>query len=140
MYHCTVPQAHPGTVGTIALAPHASVLNFAQACFEGFKAYRTPAGRVALFRPDMNMKRMQTSARRATLPVRPHFLSAQAWGTDSEACRNLTVLRWWNSSGSSSAWRRTGCRISLGIACMYGRSFVRPQSSRLVRATLMDMQ
>ncbi|EPT04915.1 hypothetical protein FOMPIDRAFT_1156404 [Fomitopsis schrenkii] len=60
------PRIHP--FGKIALAPHASVLNFAQSCFEGFKAYRTPAGRVALFRPDMNMKRMQTSARRATLP------------------------------------------------------------------------
>ncbi|KAI0733068.1 branched-chain amino acid aminotransferase II [Fomitopsis betulina] len=60
------PRIHP--FDKVALAPHASVLNFAQTCFEGFKAYRTPAGRVALFRPDMNMKRMQTSARRATLP------------------------------------------------------------------------
>lgn len=70
---------HCNTVDKVALAPHASVLNFAQTCFEGFKAYRTPAGRVALFRPDMNMKRMQTSARRATLPVRPPPLYTPAW-------------------------------------------------------------
>ncbi|KAH9935609.1 branched-chain amino acid aminotransferase II [Fomitopsis serialis] len=60
------PRIHP--FGKVSLDPHASVLNFAQTCFEGFKAYRTPSGKVALFRPDMNMKRMQTSAGRATLP------------------------------------------------------------------------
>ena len=81
VHPCCIPyasQAHPGAVSKIALAPHASVLNFAQACFEGFKAYRTPAGRVALFRPDMNMKRMNSSAKRIALPVAIPFNKKEA--------------------------------------------------------------
>ena len=35
------------------------------------KAYRQDNGKVTLFRPDMNMKRMNTSAKRIALPVRP---------------------------------------------------------------------
>ena len=34
------------------------------------KAYHDAEGRVRLFRPDMNMKRMNTSANRIALPVR----------------------------------------------------------------------
>ena len=34
------------------------------------KAYRDEKGKVTLFRPDMNMKRMNTSAQRIALPVR----------------------------------------------------------------------
>ena len=33
------------------------------------KAYRDEKGRVTLFRPDMNMKRMNTTAERVALPV-----------------------------------------------------------------------
>lgn len=33
------------------------------------KAYRGPDGQVRLFRPDLNMKRMQLSAQRLCLPV-----------------------------------------------------------------------
>jgi hypothetical protein len=33
------------------------------------KAYRDQTGKVTLFRPDMNMKRMNSSARRIALPV-----------------------------------------------------------------------
>lgn len=38
--------------------------------FEGMKAYRGPDNKVRLFRPMMNMNRMQKSAHRACLPVR----------------------------------------------------------------------
>jgi hypothetical protein len=34
------------------------------------KAYRDENGKVTLFRPDMNMKRMKRSAERIALPVR----------------------------------------------------------------------
>jgi branched-subunit amino acid aminotransferase/4-amino-4-deoxychorismate lyase len=34
------------------------------------KAYRDSKGKVTLFRPDMNMRRMNTSAKRLALPVR----------------------------------------------------------------------
>ncbi|KAJ3483408.1 hypothetical protein NLI96_g6331 [Meripilus lineatus] len=53
----------------LALAPSATVFHYAQALFEGLKAYRDSTGRITLFRPDMNMKRMNTSAARVALPT-----------------------------------------------------------------------
>jgi branched-chain amino acid aminotransferase len=49
------------------------VFHYAQTLFEGLKAYRDEAGKVTLFRPDMNMQRMNKSAKRAALPVRCFF-------------------------------------------------------------------
>jgi branched-chain amino acid aminotransferase len=46
------------------------VFHYAQSLFEGMKAYKDESGKVTLFRPDMNMKRMNTSARRIALPVK----------------------------------------------------------------------
>jgi hypothetical protein len=62
--HSIFPQ-----VGPLELDPSCSVLHYAQTIFEGLKAYKNSAGRVTLFRPDMNMKRMNTSAARIALPV-----------------------------------------------------------------------
>jgi len=55
--------------GPLSLEPSATVLHYAQTLFEGLKAYRTEDGRVTLFRPDMNMARMNNSAKRIALPV-----------------------------------------------------------------------
>ncbi|TFK76881.1 branched-chain amino acid aminotransferase II [Pluteus cervinus] len=55
--------------GPLSLEPSATVLHYAQTLFEGMKAYRHDDGKVSLFRPDMNMKRMNTSARRIALPT-----------------------------------------------------------------------
>lgn len=54
---------------TINLSPGATVLHYAQSLFEGMKAYRHEDGTVTMFRPDMNMKRMNTSAQRLALPA-----------------------------------------------------------------------
>jgi len=59
--------------GPLSLDPSSTVLHYAQTIFEGTKAYRKADGTILLFRPDMNMKRMNTSARRIALPVRFHF-------------------------------------------------------------------
>jgi branched-chain amino acid aminotransferase len=61
-------------VATINLSPGATVLHYAQALFEGMKAYRHEDGTVTMFRPDMNMKRMNISAQRLALPVRSTLL------------------------------------------------------------------
>ncbi|KAG2023744.1 branched-chain-amino-acid aminotransferase [Coprinopsis cinerea AmutBmut pab1-1] len=53
----------------LALDPSCTVLHYAQTIFEGLKAYRQEDGKVTLFRPDMNMKRMNTSAQRIALPT-----------------------------------------------------------------------
>ncbi|KAH9944546.1 branched-chain amino acid aminotransferase II [Epithele typhae] len=52
----------------LALPPSATVFHYAHCLFEGMKAYRDESGRVTLFRPDMNMKRMNNSASRIALP------------------------------------------------------------------------
>ena len=56
---------------TITLHESACVLQYAQTCFEGLKAYRTVDNRVVCFRPDMNAKRMADSAKRLEMPVFP---------------------------------------------------------------------
>ena len=59
----------PRIDGPLALEPSSTVLHYAQTLFEGMKAYRDENGKVTLFRPDMNMRRMNTSASRLALPV-----------------------------------------------------------------------
>ncbi|MBR6693731.1 MAG: branched-chain amino acid aminotransferase [Clostridia bacterium] len=49
----------------------ACVLQYAQTCFEGLKAYRTENGDIVCFRPDLNAKRMADSCERMKMPVFP---------------------------------------------------------------------
>ena len=63
---------------TIVLNECAGVLQYAQTCFEGLKAYTTADGRVVCFRPDLNAERMIDSCRRMKMPElsRERFLEA----------------------------------------------------------------
>ncbi len=56
----------------------AGVLQYCQECFEGLKAYTQKNGDIVTFRPDMNAKRMITSAKRLEMPPFPEekFLEA----------------------------------------------------------------
>ena len=49
----------------------AGVLQYAQTCFEGLKAYTTEDGRIVCFRPDLNAERMEATAQRLEMPVFP---------------------------------------------------------------------
>lgn len=49
----------------------AGVLQYAQTCFEGLKAYTTEDGKVVCFRPDLNAARMADSCERLEMPVYP---------------------------------------------------------------------
>ncbi len=49
----------------------ACVLQYAQTCFEGMKAYTTQDGHIVCFRPDLNAQRMADSCRRLKMPVFP---------------------------------------------------------------------
>ncbi|XP_014484970.1 PREDICTED: branched-chain-amino-acid aminotransferase, cytosolic [Dinoponera quadriceps] len=53
----------------IVLHPAAKVLHYAVELFEGMKAYRGVDGKIRLFRPELNMERMNNSAVRSGLPV-----------------------------------------------------------------------
>ena len=55
----------------VVISECAGVLQYAQTCFEGMKAYTTEDGRVVIFRPDLNAKRMEDSAKRLEMPVFP---------------------------------------------------------------------
>ncbi len=55
----------------VKISECAGVLQYAQTCFEGMKAYTTEDGRTVVFRPDLNAERMANSARRLEMPVFP---------------------------------------------------------------------
>ena len=56
---------------TVTISECAGVLQYAQTCFEGLKAYTTEDGRVVIFRPDLNAARMEDSCKRLEMPVFP---------------------------------------------------------------------
>ena len=47
------------------------MFHYAQECFEGLKAYRTPEGKVQLFRPDKNGARLASTHDRLCIPEIP---------------------------------------------------------------------
>lgn len=55
----------------IEMSECACVLQYAQTCFEGLKAYTTADGKIVCFRPDLNAARMADSCRRMKMPVFP---------------------------------------------------------------------
>jgi branched-chain amino acid aminotransferase len=57
--------------GPFTLDPATAVFHYAQEFFEGMKAYRRDGGSIALFRPDANAARFNSSARRMAMPELP---------------------------------------------------------------------
>ncbi|MBP3889289.1 MAG: branched-chain amino acid aminotransferase [Cellulosilyticum sp.] len=55
----------------IVMSECAGVLQYAQTCFEGLKAYTTEDGHIVVFRPDLNAQRMVDSAKRLEMPEFP---------------------------------------------------------------------
>src|SRR5579864_7748982 len=62
----------------IALDPAAAVLHYGQEIFEGLKAYNLSDGSIALFRPEQNARRFQSSAERMSMPNLPEPVFLQA--------------------------------------------------------------
>ncbi|MFA7419559.1 MAG: branched-chain amino acid aminotransferase [Melioribacteraceae bacterium] len=52
----------------LSIHPAAMVFHYGQALFEGLKAYNLVDGRVAIFRPEKNIERLNNSARRLCMP------------------------------------------------------------------------
>ncbi|UZO80917.1 branched-chain amino acid aminotransferase [Aquimarina sp. ERC-38] len=63
------PEIKP--YGPLTLDPSARVFHYGQAVFEGMKAYKDDNGKVFLFRPDENYKRINTSSARLAMPEFP---------------------------------------------------------------------
>ncbi|VVC94868.1 unnamed protein product [Leptidea sinapis] len=53
----------------LSLHPAAKALHYAVQLFEGLKAYRGVDDKIRLFRPDLNMQRMNLAAQRSGLPM-----------------------------------------------------------------------
>lgn len=76
MFICTYREGQwqdPKVVpyGPISLEPAAKVFHYGQTVFEGMKAYKDTEGKVWLFRPEENQKRLNRSARRLVIPEVP---------------------------------------------------------------------
>ena len=55
----------------VTISECAGVLQYAQTCFEGLKAYTTENGHIVTFRPDLNGERLEQSAARLEMPIFP---------------------------------------------------------------------
>lgn len=62
----------------VVISECAGVLQYAQTCFEGMKAYTTEEGKIVIFRPDLNAERMENSCKRLEMPVFPQDKFVQA--------------------------------------------------------------
>lgn len=62
----------------VVISECAGVLQYAQTCFEGLKAYTTEDGKIVCFRPDLNASRMKDSCERLEMPVFPEDRFVQA--------------------------------------------------------------
>ena len=64
--------------GNLEIHPAAVVLHYGTEIFEGLKAYRRPDGKVQMFRPMENIRRMNNSARRMCLPTMDEDLALES--------------------------------------------------------------
>jgi branched-chain amino acid aminotransferase len=62
----------------LQLDPAVTVLHYAQAVFEGLKAFRQADGSIAVFRPDAHAARFRRSAHRLALPELPESVFIEA--------------------------------------------------------------
>ena len=79
--------------GPLPLDPCAKVLHYAQEIFEGMKAYRTPEDEVQLFRPELNAKRFNFSARRMAMPEIPEEVFIDSCKAITAYSRHLVPKR-----------------------------------------------
>jgi len=86
-------DARLGPFGPLALSPATAALHYGQEIFEGLKAYATPDGGVALFRPEANARRLNATARRMAMPELPEELFLRAVWALVEADRDWVPAR-----------------------------------------------
>ena len=73
------PRVEP--YGPFSLDPATAVLHYAQALFEGLKAFRGADGRIRLFRPQKHAERLNVTARRLCIPTIEPELILRSWTT-----------------------------------------------------------
>ena len=79
--------------GPLAIDPCAKVLHYGQEIFEGMKVFRHPDESIHMFRPEMNARRFNVSAKRMAMPEIPEELFLEACDTISAYCKNAVPKR-----------------------------------------------
>lgn len=69
----------------VLINPASTALQFGQQCFEGMKAYQVESDHPKLFRPNLNFRRFEKSARRLCMPPVPEWLFAEALSSVANA-------------------------------------------------------
>ncbi len=108
--------------GPIALHPASTVLHYGSEIFEGLKAYRRADGKVQLFRPIENIRRMNNSAERMCLPQIPEDMALEAL---TEFVK--TEQEWTPSAPGTSLYLRPfmfGNDESLGVHAVHNATYV----------------
>eukprot|EP00930_Biecheleria_cincta_P048750 TRINITY_DN34016_c0_g1_i1.p1 TRINITY_DN34016_c0_g1~~TRINITY_DN34016_c0_g1_i1.p1 ORF type:complete len:443 (+),score=68.97 TRINITY_DN34016_c0_g1_i1:116-1444(+) len=87
--------------GPLQLEPAATALNYGQSIFEGMKAYRTAKGRIVLFRPQINARRLAEGAERLMMPPVP-----EAFFLEMVAALVRSNADWVPPAGSGALYMR----------------------------------
>ncbi|KDQ51334.1 hypothetical protein JAAARDRAFT_140434 [Jaapia argillacea MUCL 33604] len=108
----SAPEIKP--YGPLTLDPASSCFQYCPNVFEGMKAYMGPDGKARLFRPQLNMARMEMSAARVALPL----FNSSALLT---LIKKLVAIerRWIPTAKGCSLYIRPtiiGTRAALGVA------------------------
>ena len=99
--------------GPITMDPACVTLHYAQETFEGMKAYRTAEGKIQLFRPEMNARRMINSNERLCMATIPEDMFIEAVNALVKAEED-----WVPSEPETSLYIRPfafACESSLGV-------------------------
>ena len=108
--------------GRIDIHPASTVLHYGSEIFEGLKAYRRKDGKVQMFRPIENIRRMNRSAERLCLPEIPEDLAMQVLTTFVELEQD-----WTPSAEGTSLYLRPfmfGNDESLGVHAVHNATYV----------------
>ena len=106
----------------ISLHPASTVLHYGSEIFEGLKAYRRKDGKVQMFRPIENIRRMNNSADRLCLPSIPEEDAMQALTTFVELEKD-----WTPSAPGTSLYLRPfmfGNDETLGVHAVKNATFI----------------
>ena len=106
----------------ISLHPASTVLHYGSEIFEGLKAYRRADGKVQLFRPMENVRRLNSSADRLCLPLLPEDMAMEALTAFVR-----TEEAWTPSAPGTSLYLRPflfGNDESLGVHTVQNAKFV----------------
>ena len=106
----------------LSIHPASTVLHYGSEIFEGLKAYRRADGKVQLFRPIENIRRMNNSAERLCLPQIPEDLAMEILTTFVDLEQD-----WTPSAEGTSLYLRPfmfGNDESLGVHAVHNATYI----------------